>query len=312
MRAAADRTPTGRGTTSRRRETPKEWASYHAYAGLERLARTLPEPVGRRAFRALGRLAHAALPGVRETVRRNMGQVLGLPPDHPLVAATARDAFDLYARYWHEAFRAATIPREELERRFRVEGLERLDEALAAGRGVVGVMPHMGNWDVAGRWLALHGYRVVAVAERLRPERLFRLFLRHRERIGLRILPLERGARVTEQLQAFLRDNWIVGLVADRDLTGRGIEVEMFGAPRRLPAGPATLALTTGAPLVVCAATSDPDGWTLRVGRPIEVPRSGNQREDVRALTARMGERFERLIAANPADWHMFQPAWPR
>ncbi len=117
---------------------------------------------------------------------------------------------------------------------------------------------------------------------------------------------------MTEQLQAFLRDNWIVGLVADRDLTGRGIEVEMFGAPRRLPAGPATLALTTGAPLVVCAATSDPDGWTLRVGRPIEVPRSGNQREDVRALTARMGERFERLIAANPADWHMFQPAWPR
>ncbi len=290
-------------------ETLKERVAYRGYASAEWLARTLPEPAGRRLFRALGALAHALLPGVRTTVTANQAQVLGLDPGASLAAAATREAFDLYARYWHDTFRLRALPAEEVRRRVEAEGLEHLDRALSAGRGVVGVTPHMGNWDAVGRWLCLQGYRLVAVAERVRPPRLFELFLRHREELGMRILPLEPGG-VGHKLAGFLAENWIVGLVADRDLSGRGVEVEMFGRRRRLPAGPALLALSCGAPLLVCAAYTTERGWRFVIHAPLEVERTGDLRADAAALTRRVAAEFERAIAAHPADWHMFQPAW--
>jgi len=132
------------------RETPRERLAYHGYALAERLARALPERWSRAVFAALGRLAHAALPGVRATVARNLARVLGRPPDDPLVRAATREAFDLYARYWHDTFRLPAMGPEVVRARFRVEGLEHLDAALARGRGAICVAPHMGNWDAAG------------------------------------------------------------------------------------------------------------------------------------------------------------------
>lgn len=292
------------------RETPKQRIAYWAYRSAEHLAMTLPERAGRRLFAVAGRLAHDTLPGVRATVTANQARVLGVEPGSALAKAAAREAFDLYARYWFDSFRVRVLPAEEVDRRTRMEGMERIDRALEAGRGCIAVLPHMGNWDVAGRWLAEHGYRVVSVAEELRPRRLYELFLEHRTQIGMRILPLAEGAHVGQQLARFLAENWIVGLVADRDLTGRGVEVEMFGAARKLPAGPALLSLSTGAPLMVCPAWTLENGWRIWIGEPLTIERTGVVRQDVAALTQLMAREFERAIAARPADWHMFQPAW--
>lgn len=285
-------------------------AIYWAYRALERVAMALPERVGRGLFETLGRLAYRVMPGLRETVAANQARVLGLPPAHPLVRRATREAFQLYARYWYDTFRVRALPDEEVVRRTRFEGLEHLEAALARGRGVVAVIPHTGNWDVAGRWLRIAGYRVVAVAEVLRPPRLTDLFVRHREALGMEIVPLESGSGVGRRLAGLLGENRIVALVADRDLTGRGIEVEMFGAPRRLPTGPATLAISAGAPLLVCSSATTEEGWAFRV-EPLEVLRTGDLRTDVAAVTRAIAERFERQIAANPPDWHVFQPAWP-
>ncbi len=103
----------------------------------------------------------------------------------------------------------------------------------------------------------------------------------------------------------------MVALVADRDLSGRGVEVEMFGATRRIPAGPGLLSITTGAPILVCSSYTTDDGWLVRIGRPLEAPRTGNTRADVAALSRSMAAEFERAISARPPDWHMFQQAWP-
>lgn len=271
---------------------------------------TLPERVGRRVFLALGRVACRALPGVRATVAANQARVLGLDPGSELVDAATREAFALYARYWFDTFRVRVLSVEELNERTRVEGLEHIDRALEGGRGCIAVLPHMGNWDAAGRWLAAHSYRIASVAEELRPRRLFQLFLRHREELGLKIIPLTRSGGVGHRLGALLGENWIVALVADRDLTGRGVEVEMFGATRKLPAGPALLSISTGAPLLVCPVWTTRNGWHIRVGEPLGTPPTGRTKEDVAALTRLMGAEFERAIAANPVDWHMFQPAW--
>lgn len=292
-------------------ETGREWLAYHGYRGLQRLAMTLPERQGRRLFVALGRLAFRTMPRLRATVAANMAGVLGVEPEDPRARAAALEAFELYARYWFDAFAVRRLTREQILARTSIVGREHIDRALEQGRGVIAVLPHMGNWDVAGAWVAAAQIRIVAVAEELRPRRLFDLFVAHREALGLRIIGLSGEGHVGSQLKTFLADNWLVALVADRDLTGRGIAVELFGRPWRVPAGPALLSLSTGAPLIPCSVRTLPDGWEISFDPPLDIQSTGNTRADVAALSRLMAERFERAIAAHPTDWHMFQPAFP-
>src|SRR5262249_39431894 len=243
-------------------------------------------------------------------VEANLSRVLGHPPDSPIVQSATRECFRLYGRYWYETFALRSMPPEEVDRRFEIHGVEHLDRARAQGGGIVVALPPMGSWEAAGHWLALKGYRMAAVAEELKPQEVFDLFLRHRRALGMRIVPLVEGGKVAETLVELLAQNHVIALVADRDLTGRGVPVEMFGATRLLPAGPALLSLSTGAPLCVAAVFTTEEGWRCHIGEPLTIERTGNLRADVAALTRRVGAGFDRSISESPADWHMFQPAW--
>jgi KDO2-lipid IV(A) lauroyltransferase len=248
--------------------------------------------------------------GVRATVAANQARVLGLDADDERVLLSTREAFHLYGRYWYDAFRIRVLPPEVVNARTDIVDVHHIDRALERGKGCICAMPHMGNWDLAGHCLAINGYRLAAVAEELKPARLSELFLRHREELGMRIVPLAKNSHVGQQLKQLLSENWVVALVADRDLTGRGVEVEMFGAPLRIPAGPALLSLTSGAPILVCPVYTLADGWQVRIGAPLEFAPTGDTRADVTALSRLMAAEFERAIAAKPSDWHLFQPGW--
>lgn len=291
-------------------ETPKETVAYWGYRSLERVAMALPERIGRWAFAALGRTAYRSLPNLRATVAANQARVLGTDPGDDRVALATREAFELYARYWFDAFRIRAMTKDEFNARMRLVGLEHVDRALEDGRGCICVLPHLGNWDAGGHWFGANGYRIAAVAEELRPRRLYELFTRHREQLGMRVIGLEKDAHVGTQLKQLLSENWMVALVADRDLSGRGIEVEMFGAPRKVPAGPALLSLTSGAPILPAPTATLDRGWEVRFEAPLEIERTGSLRADVAELSRVMAARFERAIAARPTDWHMFQPGW--
>lgn len=293
------------------RETIAERFTYHCYATAERVSRALPERAGRRLARAIASVGYALVPPVRERVAANQAQVLGLPIDDPLVQASTREAFRLYLRYWVDSFRLAKLSPEEVRERTEVVGIEHLREALAGGSGAIAVLPHTGNWDAAGAWIATERIRIVSVAEELRPPRLFELFLRHRREIGMEIIGLSGNGGVGRRLAAELADGAFVALVADRDLNGRGVEVEMFGRARSLPAGPALLSLTSGAPLLVCALSTTRRGWRIVIEPPLTFEPTGDRRADVTALTRAVAVRFEAAIAANPADWHVFQQGWP-
>ncbi|MCI0634121.1 MAG: phosphatidylinositol mannoside acyltransferase [Actinobacteria bacterium] len=295
---------------SRDDETLKETAVYWGYRSFERLALALPERGGRRLFEALGRASFRWLPNLRRTVAANQARVLGADPSDERVEFATRGAFELYARYWFDTFRLWTMPDDEFNARCTVHGLEHVDRALEAGRGCIAVLPHTGNWDAGGHWFGVNGYRIAAVAEELRPRRLYELFVRNREDHGMRIVGLSKDGHVGQQLKQLLSENWMIALVADRDLTGRGIDVEMFGAVRKVPAGPALLSLTSGAPILTCPTYTAQNGWEVWFGEPLEIERTGVVKDDVIALTRLMAERFESQIAARPTDWHMFQPAW--
>jgi phosphatidylinositol dimannoside acyltransferase len=292
-------------------ETVRERVVFGANRVAERLAVSLPEPWGRRLFRLGGATALRVAPGARTVVERNLSRVLGPAAGPDVLPAATKEAFLSYARYWYDTFRLRMMPDDEFMARMAIDGDENLRAAVEGGRGSIVALPHLGNWDVAGRWVHLRGWRITAVAELLRPERLFRMFLDHRRALGMDIVPLYDDRNVGQNLIRRLSENEVIALVADRDLKGRGVEVEMFGETRLMPPGPALLALVAGSPLLPCATYDTEEGWVVQIGAPLEIERTAVLRDDVTALTRALAGRFERAIAAAPTQWHMFQPAWP-
>ena len=292
-------------------DTPRERIAYLMYAAVERAAMALPEPWGRRLFDLGGTAAYYVAPRARGVIERNLSRVLGKAGTPEILRAASKEAFRSYARYWFDAFRIRVLSDQEFLGRMRIDGDENLAEAMEAGRGAIVALPHMGNWDVAGRWVHVRGWKIAAVAELLRPERLFQLFVDHRRAMGLRIVPLYDDRRAGEELVRLLAENHVVALVSDRNLKGKGVEVDMFGEARRIPPGPALLSLASGAPLLPCAVYDSDEGWVIQIGPPLQIERTDSLREDVTTLTRALAERFERAISAAPTQWHMFQPAWP-
>lgn len=281
------------------------------YAAGWGLVKSVPPGLSRRGFDAVAELAAVRNGGGTRQLRKNLRRVVG--PDYSerqldaLVAAALRS----YARYWLEAFRLPKMDKREVVARTEMTGAEHLEAALARGNGTVVALPHMGNWDLAGVWLVAHAGSFATVVERLKPESLFDRFVSYRESLGFEILPLTGGARpALEVLRERLRQNRVVCLVADRDLSRHGVEVDFFGEPARMPGGPALLAATTGAALLPAAVWFTPDGWAQGVNPPVESP-GGRLRDQVRAMTQVVARCFEKDIAAHPVDWHMLQPLWP-
>ncbi|GAB4058595.1 phosphatidylinositol mannoside acyltransferase [Catellatospora paridis] len=279
------------------------------YAAGWRLVRALPESAASALFRAgADRAAAKRGPGVQR-LARNLGHVLGGTASDELV----RDAVRSYARYWLEAFRLPSKSKAQLRDGFRLHGVEKLIAAHEAGTGAIVALPHAGNWDAAGAVVTAHGVPLTTVAERLKPEGLYRRFLEYRENLGMTIIPTVggKGSPIDALVQA-LGQAHIVPLLADRDLSARGVEVEFFGGRTRMPAGPAMLALRTGAPLFVVDMWYEPDSGCGRVVGPLPVPDAAAGPLDVRVklLTQQVADGLARGIAAHPADWHMLQKLW--
>ncbi|HLU33380.1 MAG TPA: phosphatidylinositol mannoside acyltransferase [Natronosporangium sp.] len=282
-----------------------------AYAAGWRLVRAVPERVGAAAFRAAADAAYLrGGPAVRR-LRANLRRVVGPQPPDAELDRLVRAGLRSYARYWLEAFRLPAFTPAQIRQRFRLAGEELLAKAMADGVGAVVALPHAGNWDLAGAWAVGNGWRLTTVAERLRPEGLYERFVAFRRGLGMRIIPLRGGERPPlVLLDESLRDNHLVALLADRDLSARGIEVDFFGGRTRMPAGPALLALRTGAPLFVVDMWYEPDAACGRLRGPLPVPEEGTLDQRVRVLTQRIADHLAAGIAAHPTDWHMLQRLW--
>jgi lauroyl/myristoyl acyltransferase len=271
-----------------------------AYAGGWAVVRALPEPVAYRLFRAGADLAHRRGGKSVDRLRANLSRVA---PDVDLDSLT-RDALRSYARYWCEVFRLPVTPTERIVAGMRTVDEHRLREAVASPRGTILPLPHSGNWDHAGAWCGATGIPFTTVAERLKPESLYDRFVDFRQSLGMEVLPLSGGARPPfDVLQERLEAGGTLCLLSDRDLSARGIDVDFFGFRARMPAGPATLALRTGAALIPATLSFLPDGWQVVFHPEIE-------HTDVATMTQQIADAFARGIAEHPADWHMLQRLW--
>lgn len=276
------------------------------YAAGWSLVRRLPESLARSVFDRAGAFVGGRNGGPRQ-LRENLSRVLGCEPDE-VPESLMVDSMRSYARYWREAFRLPTMDFALAASRVDLPAPDHrlLDDSLAKGKGVVLALPHSGNWDMAGVWLVQNVGSFSTVAERLSPESLFERFVRYRQSLGFEIFPLSGGEQPPYgQLAQRLRDGGVVCLLGERDLAKHGIPVTFFGETTRMPAGPAKLAIDTGAALIaVHHWFTGPETSQFRLSGPLDT--SGG----VAATTQLLAAEFETNIANHPADWHMLQPLW--
>jgi len=284
----------------------KDNLSAYAYFAGWRIVRWLPE-------RTAYRLAYAAADFVtkrkgknvsrlRSNLQRTKPNMTELDLDLLLI-----DAMRSYMRYWCDTFRFPDWSPERVRETVSVTNEHLLLDAISAKTGVIVTLPHAGNWDHAGAYFCGKGINLVTVVEHLKPEKLFLKFLSYRQAMGMEVLPLD--GRVLGTLEQRLRQGALVALIADRDLSRSGIAVTFFGAPSRMPPGPAILALKTDAPLITAFVSYTETGIHIDFNE-VSLPTSGSDEEKISHIVQKMAQQFEDGIADHPEDWHMLQRIW--
>lgn len=273
--------------------------SYLLYATAWRIIRFLPE----RGAYGLGDLL------ARYALRKRGRRVLRLRSNLAIVAPhlseheledLLQEAMRSNLRYWIDTFRFPAWSLDRIRSTVDVTNRELFDRLMAQGNGLIVALPHAGNWDHAGAFFCAEGYPLVTVAEHLKPEKLFRKFLRFRQAMGMEVLDL--NARVTKVLKERLEEGRLLALVADRDLSSQGIEIDFFGRRAKFPAGPAKLAKETGSPLITAYITYTHKGIHVDFSNPI-----GTEGRTVEEIVQLIAKSFEDGISKNPQDWHMLQ-----
>jgi lauroyl/myristoyl acyltransferase len=265
-------------------------------------------------------------------VARHLQRAAGGPEElsGPELASSVDAAFASYARYWAESLRLPGSSPAEIDAGMSWEGIGRIAQAVGDGRGAILALPHLGGWEWGGFWMVQQGFSLTVVVEALEPPELFEWFAGFRRSLGMDVVAV--GPAAARTVVRALRAGGVVCLLCDRNIGGgSGIDVEFFGERTQLPAGPATLALRTGAALLPSAVYFDGPGDRHRaVVRPEIVPRlpprgapgsgptgpagaagAGATRAEVARMTQVLASELELLIRRDPTQWHLMQPNWP-
>lgn len=242
----------------------------------------------------------------------NFAIVLADDPRSPRVRLTARRSFRNYVKSLFDFFRQMSVDPDLIEADAFIDGQEHLDAALARGKGVLLVTPHFGNWDLAAGVTVGRGYPMVALADRFTPSDVDQLVQLGRNRFGMGVVPLDSGA--LRRTIGLLRRNVVVGVLADRPQREGGAAVDFFGASAWFPTGPARFSLRTGATLLFGYVGRRPGDRTFfGAYAPLPTPPlTGNEREDIRALTQAIARAMEDLLRQYPDQWYMFRQMWPQ
>jgi KDO2-lipid IV(A) lauroyltransferase len=281
--------------------------TYLAYLLAWKFIRLLPAKLAYGLMQVIADRVYAKNVSGVQRLRTNYARVR---PDLPATELEkyVKKGMRSYLRYWCDTFRLPSWSDEQIISTVTVVNEHYLRDAIAAGSGCIVSLPHAGNWDHAGAYFCKTGAPLVTVAEHLEPEKLFQKFLAYRQSIGMEVL--DASARSLATLALRLRSNRLVALVADRDLSKNGVQVNFCGFPARMPAGPAVLSVQTGAPLITAFVSYTGQGLHIEFGSPINVPAEGANSEKVAIMIQESATRLEAHLKSSLTDWHMLQRIW--
>ncbi len=279
---------------------------YLGYSALWRLVRILPEKAAEKLFRLTAKVAYLRNRKRVQRLRDNYRKVAPGLSERSLEELVKNGLLSAM-RYWRETFRISDWNQERIISTVECIREDLLLDGMNERKGLIIALPHAGNWDHAGLYFCTKGITVNTVAEHLKPERLFQKFLAHREQMGMNVLDLNES--VMPELEKILQSGGLVALVADRDLSKNGIEVRFFGATAKMPAGPALLALKTGARLITAYVSFTDHGIKISFSGPFKlaVHSDSELSRSVPELTQLLADQFARDISSDPAAWHMQQ-----
>ena len=277
-----------------------------AYFAGWRIVRWLPEKSAYRLFAFVADRASAKNGKNFQRLEGNLKRVVPELTEREL-RSLAQAGMRSYLRYWCDTFRSPDWDTKRIQSTVTVNEPELLLEPVRSKRGVVVALPHSGNWDHAGSYFCSQGIPLVTVVERLKPEKLFLKFLEYRQAIGMEALPLD--GRVMGTLASRLREGKLVALVADRDLSRSGIDVKFFDGTARMPAGPALLAIRTGADLITAYVSYTASGIHIDF-RKVQIASGETETERVAKTVQLCADNFAAGISQHPQDWHMLQRIW--
>jgi lauroyl/myristoyl acyltransferase len=246
----------------------------------------------------------------RRALYDNLSRVLGTS-DRRVLGRIARRSLRNFSKYVVDFIHFYTMSPEDVRKRIVFDDFERVNAAVAEGKGIIFVTLHFGNWDMGAAGLAAYGYPVDAIAETFELPEMNELVQGHRRALGVNIIPME---RVGPGVLRSLRRGHILALLIDVPAPGASVPVEFFGALAEIAAGPARIALRTGARVIPAVLAREP-GHAEMI-RPIldfdvRLQPSGDEEQDVRDLTQQIMSSLERFIRQYPDQWFMFRPMWP-
>jgi KDO2-lipid IV(A) lauroyltransferase len=213
-----------------------------------------------------------------------------------------------YLRYWFDTFRLSSWSKNRIISTTQVIRENLLRDPIQSKQGCIVALPHAGNWDHAAAYFCSTGITLTAVVEKLKPEAIFKKFLAYRESIGIEAI--SHKEKTIPILSQRLRDGKLIALVADRDMSRNGVEVNFFGKTSKMPSGPAILAINTGAPLITAYVRYTLDGIQIIFDETIKPTSSGNEEDQIKIITQSIADNFAKRIKEYPVDWHMLQRIW--
>lgn len=267
--------------------------SAYAYLIGWRIVRFLPESLAYKLFLAIGNYVYKKNGKGVQRLRNNMRKVSGL--DGSALEKLTADAMRSYMRYWCDTFRLPDWTSKKIAKDVELVNEHFLTDPLDAGKGVVVALPHSGNWDHAAAYFLGRGYKAVTVAEKLKPEKVFQAFLKYREDIGLEVLSTD--MRTIPTLVKRAKEGYIIALVADRDLSANGVEVNFFNDVAKMPAGPVVIAQKAEVDLVGAFIVYTPKSIKIYF-------------EKLEYSVQSEADFFAKHIKSHPVDWHMLQRIW--
>ena len=242
-----------------------------------------------------------------QRLRSNYKRVVPSISNSALEALT-KEGMRSYLRYWFDTFRLNKWSKSRIIETTFVVRENLLRDPIETKKGCIIALPHAGNWDHAAAYFCSTGIPITAVVEKLKPEAIFKKFLAYRESIGIEAI--SHKEKTIPILMERLNQGKLVALVADRDMSRNGIEVNFLGGIAKMPAGPAILAIKTGSPLVTAYIRYLDKGIEITFDETIKLPVTGSEEEQIKIVTQSMADNFARRIKDSPVDWHMLQRIW--
>ena len=271
----------------------------------------LPKKLSRKLFIKIADVSYSKdIKGVQQ-LRANLAFMNDLKAESIELEQLVKEGMRSYLRYWEDAFRLPTWNKKKLNEYVVCTGTDNLERALATNKPLITATPHMGNWDAAGFWYTTNYGPITTVVERLKPESIYKKFVKFRNSLGIEVIPTSGETDIFMKLLRRAKEGRMIALVADRDITKNGIEVNYGPAKASFPVGPAAIAVALDGLVLPLSSYYNQEGVLVMNFLPALSPGLAETKEiKVRNLTQELAHSFEKEIKKHPQDWHMLQRVW--